>query len=206
MKITTYRKLIVLLFVILIIVIFFSTKHAINVYDRHSKNKCNQQPQAPAVCPYVTVQASTETQNMSAIDTRDRKVEVDTLYPPLGRTENKNFAQQLPMQRTASNGIEDSFRLIGYLTSEEMKQDVGANNWRLYGRMKDRHEGEYYIMPTDKTIDMKIPLTRDVVQNQRLRDLYSLPTEIQLNSPLLNTGKYRITELPRSDFNSGLYF
>lgn len=121
---------------------------------------------------------------------RDRRVISDPLYPPLNRTETPVF---------------DTYRLVGYLSNHETNKDKGGNSWKLFARMKDRHQGDFYITPVDRTIDLKIPLTNEVVVGERLRDLYTIPQEMRFNSPLLNRGPYEFTEIPRSQLDNPYY-
>jgi hypothetical protein len=99
----------------------------------------------------------------------------------------------------------DSFRLVGYLSSSESNRDAGSNNWKVMARMKDRQQGEYYIIPANNNIDLKIPLTADVVAGERLRDIYSLPREMSFRSPMLNQSPYTFTEIPKGDLGSSRY-
>lgn len=142
---------------------------------------------------------------------RDIRVLDDPLYPPLNRTDEPNFKNvSLEVKRgdiyVPTNGTSgDSYRLVGYLTNHESVKDAGGNNWKLFGRMKDRYTGEYYISPVNNNIDLKIPLTNDIIVGDRLRDLYTLPREMRFKSPMLNTGVYEYTELPKTDFTNARY-
>lgn len=139
-------------------------------------------------------------------DTRDKRVISDQLYPPLNRTDEQNH---IAISRSLNNRVnqdQDSFRLVGYLTNnDEYSKDAGGNNWKLFARMKDRHQGEFYIIPTNNNIDLKIPLTNDVVIGEKLRDVYSIPNELKFNSPMLNQTSYKFTEIPKADFSSVRY-
>lgn len=142
---------------------------------------------------------------------RDIRVLEDPLYPPLNRTDEPNFnAITTEVKRgdiyVPTNGIgTDSYRLVGYLSNHDSVKDAGGNNWKLFGRMKDRYTGEYYISPVNNNIDLKIPLTNDIVVGDRLRDLYTLPREMRFKSPMLNTGVYEYTEIPKTDFTNARY-
>lgn len=138
-----------------------------------------------ARCPAVEVSVAA-----APPPSRDRRVVEDPLYPPLNRS---------------PASPEDAFRLIGYLTSEAHAQDAGNNRWKLFGRMKDRHEGEYYVSPVDKTIDLKVPLTRETVVGERLRDVYTLPNQMRFKSPMLHETPYAFTELPKAELGSSSY-
>lgn len=120
---------------------------------------------------------------------RDIRVLNDPLYPPLNRM--------------VSSPHYDTFRLIGYLKSScETERDVGGNTWKLFGRMKDRRAGEFYISPANTTDDIKIPLTSDVILGQRLSDIDTIPSELMFKSPLLNKCHYLFIELPRGHLAS----
>ena len=141
---------------------------------------------------------------------RDRKVLSDPLYPPLNRTDRTTFESVVAQtdarnMNVPSNDIGDTFRLVGYLTNDDAHKDVGGNHWKLMAREKNRHESEFYIIPTNKNYDVKVALTQDVVSGTRLRDIYSIPTTITFNSPMLNDTPYKVVEIPKTSF-SDRYF
>lgn len=136
--------------------------------------------------PPTVVQQQQQQQPVS----RDRLVINDPLYPPLNRSDNHGF---------------DTYRLVGYLSNHDPMPDKGGNNWKMFARMKDRHQGDYYISPVDRTIDIKIPLTNEVVVGERLRDIYTIPQEMRFRSPMLNNGPYEFTEIPRSQLDNPMY-
>jgi type II secretory pathway pseudopilin PulG len=134
---------------------------------------------------------------------RDVRVLEDPLYPPLNRTDRDNFDRiDEALKPLATTDVHDSFRLIGYLKSTSMERDAGGNTWKLFGRMKDRHQGEFYITPANNLDDVKIPLTQEIVVGQRLRDIDTIPNELRFKSPLLNDQPYLLVELPKSDLPS----
>lgn len=145
-----------------------------------------------------------------SVETRDRRVLNDPLYPPTNRT-SEDVHRGVTAQIRAGNLYQnvddnnDGFRLIGYLTSNEHVRDAGGNTWQLFGRMKDRHAGEYYMVPTNRNMDLKVPLTQEVVVGERLRDVYTLPSEMRFRSPMLNAGPYAFTEIPKADLGSTRY-
>lgn len=144
-------------------------------------------PTCPA-CPACPIQQQYPKQQQQ---NRDVRVLSDPLYPPLNRS---------------NAGPPDSYRLIGVLSSTDQEKDAGNNQWKLFGRMKDRNQGEYYISPANNNIDLKIALTPEMTRGERLRDVYSLPTEMSFSSPMLNTTPYILSEMPKSDFSNDLYF
>lgn len=162
----------------------------------------------PKKCP--TVQQSCPSMKPYIVQDRDRKVVSDQLYPPLNRTDERNHVavvREVQVGQLYQNPTDamDSFRLIGYLTNNEPISDAGGNNWKLFARMKDRNQGEFYIMSANTNIDLKIPLTSDVVVGEKLRDVYTLPKEMRFNSPMLHKSAYQFTEIPKADFGSARY-
>ena len=98
---------------------------------------CRQQ----CVCPHVEIEKVVDVELQQALNvdlstsTRDRRVLSDPLYPPLGRSNNGDFVIQRRIQDP--RGDNDSFRLVGYLSSSEAERDASLNQWKLFGRMKD---------------------------------------------------------------------
>ena len=148
--------------------------------------------------------------HQQSVEQRDRRVLSDPLYPALNRSSEQSYNATsqavkagVMYQQTHPDDSNDSFRLVGYISSTDQEQtDAGKNQWKMFGRMKDRNQGEYYISPVNNNFDMKIPLTQNVVIGEKLKDVYSLPDQMQFNSPLLNNRPYQFTELPRGDFGT----
>ena len=145
-----------------------------------------------------------------SVANRDLKVVTDPLYPPLNREDAGNFnavrkeVEQHNMY-VSLNDINDSYRLLGYLTySEPEPIDKGGNSWQLFGRMKNRNNADFYIISTNNNYNMKIPLTPEIMNNKRF-DLYNIPTEMQFNYPMLNRGIYNFLEIPKTDYSSSRY-
>jgi hypothetical protein len=134
------------------------------------------------------------------------------LYPAQNRTSEQGYlslSNQIKRGNLYQNPDDplDSYRLVGYLSNTDQEHhDAGSNNWKLFGRMKDRNQGEYYISPANNNIDLKIPLTTNVVIGERLRDVFTLPEQMQFNSPMLGNRPYEFTELPKGDAGSLRYF
>lgn len=154
-----------------------------------SKNNCNIEKNI----------ASVET-----VDTRDRKVVEDQLYPPLNRSDNKTHSELVKNINSRNmyiqtNSINDKYRLVAYVTNNAEEKDVGNNNWKLFARQKDRNISDFYMKPTDNNNDMKVPITDDIVVGDRLRDIYNIPKQITFNSPLFNNTPYNIVEIPKAD-------
>ena len=74
-----------------------------------------------------------------------------------------------------TNNVNDTFRLVGYVTSTDSKRDAGNNSWKLFGRQKDRHFSEFYMSPTNNNNDVKIFLTDNIIVGDRVRDIYAIP-------------------------------
>lgn len=142
---------------------------------------------------------------------RDRRVINDPLYPPLNRSDRQTFESNV-FQTQARNinvptrDMYDSFRLVGYLTCKDDKKDAGGNHWKLMARQKNRHESEFYMIPTNKDYDVKVPLTSDVVVGTNLRDIYTIPNVLSFRSPMLNQSPYDFVELPKTSFQDSQYY
>lgn len=144
------------------------------------------------------------------VSVRDNRVLYDQLYPPLNRIDagthqamnvqvsNRNMYVPL-------NDIGDSYRIVGYLTSEEQQPDKGGNSWKMFARQKDRHFADYYIVPTNRNYDIKVHLKDDVVVGTRLRDIYTIPNELRFNSPFLHKTPYTFIENSKTDYSSSYY-
>jgi len=137
---------------------------------------------------------------------RDRKVLNDPLYPPLNRSDNKthtelvnNITNRNMYIRT--NDINDTYRLVGYVTNNSQEKDTGNNNWKLFARQKDRNISEFYMKPTDNNNDMKVPITDDIIVGDRLRDIYNIPSQLTFKSPLFNKDPYNVVEVPKADLS-----
>jgi hypothetical protein len=149
------------------------------------------------------------TQNIEPIKSnhtveRDLKVLNDPLYPPLNRSDNRTHTDLVEKMNRRNmyirtNDIDDTYRLVAYLTNNSDDKDTGGNNWKLFARQKDRHISDFYMKPTDNNNDIKIPITDDIVVGGRLRDIYNIPNEITFNSPLLNNTPYYVIEVPKAD-------
>ena len=137
---------------------------------------------------------------------RDRSVVDDQLYPPLGRVERPIFDQLV--NRVASGftayptrGSPDTFRMVGYMVNSENKND----SWKLFGRQKypGSSIGEYYAIPfDDKKADMKITIKDDMMPKDKIRDIYALPNEVTIKSPLFSDKPYTLVELDKADLTS----
>lgn len=141
---------------------------------------------------------------------RDMRVLDDPLYPPLNRTDRVTY-DGVVRQSDARNfnvptqGSGDSYRLVGYLiNSSDDTKDSGGNSWKLMARQKDRNEADFYIIPTNKDFDVKVPLTPEVFAGgSRFKSVDTVPMEVQLVSPLLSKTPYTFVELPKGSFSDG---
>ena len=171
----------------------------------------SHQPQQLQPPPHQPQHPSQHQQpQIASIATRDRRVLDDPLYPPLNRSTDQDYYSIKKEVRSGNmyssptgNQAYDSYHLVGILSSTSQEHpDAGNNQWKLFGRMKDRNQGEYYIIPANNNIDLKIPITNEIVKSERLRDVYSLPQEMRFDSPMLNHTPYIFTELPKGDLTS----
>jgi hypothetical protein len=137
---------------------------------------------------------------------RDRAVLDDQLYPPLGRTDRPTFDHLITslssrLYSYPTRGSPDTFRLIAYLVNNSDKKDM----WKLFGRQKypGSSQGEYYaIQIDDRKSDMKITIKDEMMPNEKIRDIYGLPNEVTINSPLFNSHPYKVIELDKADLTS----
>ena len=137
---------------------------------------------------------------------RDRAVVNDELYPPLGRTERPIFDQLINGMSTGvfsypTRGSPDTFRMVAYLVNTSEKKDI----WKLFGRQKypGSSIGDYYaIQMDDRKSDMKITIKDEMMPQNKIRDIYALPNEVVINSPLFNPSPYKIIELDKADLTS----
>lgn len=116
---------------------------------------------------------------------RDRAVIDDPLYPPL----NRNSLQP-----------HDNYRMVGYLVSEESQED----SWQLYGRQMNNNKSEFYVRPTNRNIEMKVPIQDSDFRrpSDRLRDIDNLPERTSIDNPLFNSSSYKVVTNPNTNYNS----
>ena len=164
------------------------------VKDTAKSNVCSTTNYVPTQRPPVTSEE------------RDRRVLDDQLFPSTNRSESAvhtSVVQQIANKNLYTNTQEftDRYRLVAYVTNPSEKKDAGGNNWKLFARQKNKNQGDFYMIPTDKTVDMKIMINNDIVTgSDKLRDIYTIPKNLNFNSPLLNETTYEVTELPMNDF------
>lgn len=135
---------------------------------------------------------------------RDYRVVKDDLFPPFNRSDTNTHTDLTNniINRSMyvnTNNVNDTFRLVGYVTSTDSKRDAGNNSWKLFGRQKDRHFSEFYMSPTNNNNDVKIFLTDDIIVGDRVRDIYAIPSSITFKSPMLNETPYQVVEIPKQD-------
>ena len=141
-----------------------------------------------AVCPPCERLPSKEV--IDPVTQRDRAVINDPLYPPLNRAPRMHSP-------------EDTFRFLGYLINKMDRED----SWKLFGREKQRNQGEYYVASTNKNSDLKIMLTADmVVGPKRLRDIYDIPDELTIKHPLFAPTPYTVVVNPNADLTSTMMY
>jgi hypothetical protein len=99
----------------------------------------------------------------------------------------------------------DTYRLVGYLTNREDKGDV----WKLMARLTNRSQADFYAQSSNRNLDIKIPLTSDVVKSMdssshAFKDIYDLPSAVMIQHPMFsNNVIYDVVVLPRAQLASG---
>jgi hypothetical protein len=138
--------------------------------------------------------------------TRDIQVLSDPLYPPVSRDSAINTRRLLQEPRLYPDAdSSDSYRLVGYLTNREDKGDV----WKLMARLVNRSQADFYAQSSNRNLDIKIPLTSDVVKSMdssshAFRDIYDLPSAVMIQHPMFsNNVIYDVVVLPRAQLASG---
>jgi hypothetical protein len=135
------------------------------------------------------------------VDNRDRNVVNDELYPPISRTERPVFDNLLTSLSSGAfayptRGFPDTYRPLGLAKSEKSQQ-----MFLLMGRQKypGSSIGEFYLMSTDKTNQIKIPLDR-----QHIKDYYNIPNEIKFNDKdsIMGNDVIKVQEYKKSDLDS----
>ena len=198
-----------------------SERHYSSIEEREEKNS-QQKKEEDSVCltaaefdrlvQKATASVAKPSPHPSAsppLYLRDKRVLHDQLYPPLNREERDLFMFAPPPAIDTTGHKEDTFRLLGYITYTDSdahtKKDAGNNTWKCMGRMKNRHEGEFYAVPANTNDDLKIPLEPGTLASGRLHDVDTIPDELRFNSPFFNKGVYTYVALPKRELGS-LYF
>ena len=180
---------------------FNKINHELNIHKNHNSDKiCMSLKQLNKIKNnnnYKTTRSDTIV--------RDYRVLNDELFPPINRSDTNNHTELTNniINRSMyikTNNVNDTFRLVGYVTNNSEEKDSGNNNWKLFARQKDRHSSEFYMTPTNNNNDVKISITDDIILGNKLRDMYAIPNIISFNSPMLNTSPYQVVEIPRNDF------
>ncbi len=138
------------------------------------------------------------------METRDRRVLYDELYPGYARSASTNYDPRLfrryinlPTQESS-----DTYRLVGYLTNAS----ATIPTWKLFGKQRYRNRADFYMTPAILGYDLKIQVTDEIVKSrEKLRDLDLIPDQITFASPLLDTSPYTFVELPKSELHDMRY-
>lgn len=148
----------------------------------------------------------------TSVASRDYRVLNDPLYPPLNRSDTRTHDTLTHSVRnrnmyvpTGGGDIGDTYRLVGYLVNNDSEKDSGGNSWKLFARQKDKNTSDFYMMPSNNNFDIKIPIRDEIVVGTRLRDVYTIPSEIQFTSPMLNATTYHFIENPKTDLSTYSY-
>lgn len=150
---------------------------------------------------------ATSKQSNTIDDSRDRRVLNDPLYPAVNRTEFNTHQGIVDKIKTkalynTTQEFTDRYRLVAYVTNHDENKDSGGNVWKLLARQKDRNRADFFMVPSNNNYDMKVMLNNDIIVGEKLRDVYTIPKQLQFKSPLLNETPYEVTELPMNDFTS----
>lgn len=168
-----------LLFICISIALFYLSKNYCDSECRmlefqKGRMSATQTTQAPQVSQSLQQTPAQQSPPNTTYE-RDLRVLVDPLYPPLNRTE---IPQHNALKQIATRAIDDEYRLIGYYTAESEKKDAGNNSWKLFARKLDSNRSNFYMSPTDKNLDIKVPITDEIIASgYRLRDIYTLTGE-----------------------------
>ena len=197
----------ILCIISLALIIYFVYTHCVTSKENESSKICLSISQFQKL--QQTPNTQTETQQNNTQPDRDRRVLSDPLYPPLNRTDavthgNLETNMQQRNMYVATNSLNDKYRVVGYLVSNDPhSMDKGGNNWKLMARQKDRNNADFYMIPANNNYDIKINISNEMVQGpEKLKDLYTIPSKITLNSPMLNTTPYDFVEIPKADLSS----
>lgn len=182
---------------------------------RSAYEKLIAQPQQPIQSTPLPQPPVTTERESGGTQERDYRVLSDPLYPPLNRVDSatynmlqRNIQQRNILVPTSVRETNDTYRLVGYLVNKDGDVDTGGNNWKLMARMKDKNTADFYMIPANKNYDMKINVTDEIVDGQRLRDIYTIPNQVKFKTPLLNDSPYDFVEVEKSDLtftNGGMY-
>lgn len=190
--------IIALIAVILVLILYyFREKQFVHSSIYNTKYESNTQHYNPYDNPYAARE-------------HDERVLNDQLYPPTNRTEtpiynamDKEVKNRNMYVQTRSKG--DDYRMVGYLVSQE-GNDTGGNNWKLFARQKDNNNADFYMVPANNNYDIKIPISNEIIaNNEKLRDVYTIPNTLSFNSPMLSKDPYQFIELPKTDLSDSRY-
>jgi len=179
-----------------------------NKYNLLENNSSNFKNDDNKVCMNIDMFNKLNHQNINNNDTteRDYRVINDPLFPPFNRSDRnththlRNNINKRNMY-VNTNNIDDTFRLVAYITCTDENKDIGNNSWKLFGREKDRHFSEFYMTPTDNTNDIKIFLNDNIINGNKVRDIYNIPEYINFNSHMLNSSPYYVNEIPKQNLS-----
>jgi hypothetical protein len=205
--------LVIVLFCLLIASILFNVfymqkKLLVQVQTHTQAHGQNSHKVCMSQSEYQHLTKSAKPVALNYADQRDRRVMTDDLYPALNRSEtgtHNGIVSQIVAKKLYTNTQEftDNFRMVGYVTNPEDKQDSGGNTWKLLARQKNRNQADFFMIPANNNYSMKIMLNNDiVVGNDKLQDIYTIPKTLQFKSPLLNETPYEVVELPMTDFTN----
>lgn len=205
--------LVIVLFCLLIASILFNVfymqkKLLVQVQTQSHVQGQNSQKVCMSQSEYHQLTTHAKPISLNYAEQRDRRVMTDDLYPALNRSEtgtHNGIVSQIAAKKLYTNTQEftDQYRMVGYVTNPDEKKDSGGNTWRLVARQRNRNQADFFLIPTNNNYSMKIMLDNEmIVGNDKLRDIYTIPKQLQFKSPLLNETPYEVIELPMTDFTN----
>jgi len=176
---------------------------AIYVFILLQKPTPNNATATPPAPPPIIDDPPLTQQGPDPVMQRDKRVLEDPLYPPMARqgADNTRALMQEPrLHPSRATDSFDSYRLVGYLVSQEDRNDT----WKLFAREKypRRSDADFYVSSANRNMETKLPLPPDST-SPRLRDLYALPDYVQINQPLFDKHPYAVVQLPPPNLGTG---
>lgn len=200
-----YKNMTILLSCLLFLVVGCIGYYLLSKEDAPSTPTTTPSPLACPVCPVCPVaprHPELAIPKPDIVRERDEHVLRDDLYPPLGRSNTETTRMYATSVRPLpTRDTSDTFRLIGYIVSQEDRED----SWKLYAREQHRNgRAEFYASPVNRNYDVKINLDNSVVTSKdQFRDIYSIPDEVKINHPMFSSSVHKVVQLPKADYTSG---
>ena len=112
-------------------------------------------------------------------------------------------------QEQSLGSLEKKYLGIDSDTITQVGNDLVDMRHRPFALIKLHMVDKYGIdlkKPQSGAFRTTYQITDDIVIGDRLRDIYNIPKQLTLNSPLFNKNPYNVVEIPKADLsNSGDY-